>query len=263
MRTHDPVSIDRGAYDAAVSSPPLALVTGGAVRVGRGIVSGLVDAGYRVWIHCHRSIDEAQTLADQHGDAVIGIHGADLSQPDARAALARAVGPRLDLLVNNAASFERGPFESRTDDDLRRVLELNLVAPLSLVRACLPALRASPSGNVVNIVDLGARNPWAGYLDHSISKAALEAATRGLAAELAPLRVNAVAPGTVDWPADGRAAPDSEARQRLLARIPRGRIGTPDDVAQAVCFLAGASHISGHTLVVDGGSSAALGGTHA
>lgn len=246
-----------------MSERPLALVTGGAVRVGRSIVLALIESGYRVWVHCHHSQPEADVLAAEHPDAIEGVHAADLLEPGARARLAAAVGPRLDLLINNAASFERGAFMDRTDDDLRRVLELNLVAPLSLLRACMPALRAAPEASVVNIVDLGARNPWAGLLDHSIAKSALETATRGLAAELAPLRVNAVAPGTVAWPSDGRAPEGSQARARLLSRIPRGQIGRPEDVAQAVCFLARASHVSGHTLVVDGGSTAALGGAHA
>lgn len=242
---------------------PLALVTGGAVRVGRGIVLALIESGYRVWVHCHASQAEAEALAEQYPDGVAGVHSADLLDADARANLASVVGPRLDLLVNSAASFERGAFADRNDEDLRRVLELNLVAPLSLIRACLPALRSAPAASVVNIVDLGARNPWAGLLDHSVAKSGLETATRGLAAELAPLRVNAVAPGTVAWPADGRAPEGSQARARLLSRIPRGQIGSPQDVAQAVCFLARASHVSGHTLVVDGGSTAALGGAHA
>ena len=245
-----------------MSQSPLALVTGGAVRVGRGIVLGLIESGYRVWVHCHDSLAEADELAAKHPEGIAGVHPADLLDPEARARLASRIGPRLDLLVNNAASFERGAFVDRDDDDLRRVLELNLVAPLSVLRSCVPALRNAPAASVVNIVDLGARNPWAGQLDHCIAKSALETATRGLANELAPLRVNAVAPGTVAWPADGRAPEDSEARARLLSRIPRGQIGSPKDVAQAVCFLARASHVSGHTLVVDGGSTAALGGAH-
>ena len=239
---------------------PTALVTGGAVRVGRAIVLALIDAGHRVWVHAHSSVREAEALAAAHPEGVAGVLIGDLTDPGARAEVAAATGERLDLLVNSAASYEKGAFERRNDDDLRRVLELNLVAPLSLTRACLPALRAA-GGSVVNLVDLGARDPWIGYLDHCVSKAALEAATRALAAELAPLRVNAVAPGTVSWPADGRGGPDAEAR--LLAKIPRGQLGTPEDVAEAVCFLARSRHISGHTLVVDGGATAALGGFHA
>lgn len=241
---------------------PTALVTGGAVRVGRAIVLALLEAGYRVYVHCHTSLEEARALHAAHPERVAGVVQADLCDPHARSLVADSVGDRLDLLVNSAASYETGDFAERDDDDLRRVLELNLVAPLSLVRRCLPALRAA-EGSVINIVDLGGRHPWLGYLDHCVSKAALETATRALAAELAPLRVNAVAPGTVSWPADDRAGPDSEARARLRAKVPRGQIGRPADVAQAVCFLASAPHVSGHTLVVDGGSLAGLGGSHA
>ena len=241
---------------------PTALVTGGAVRVGRAIVLALLEAGYRVYVHCNTSLDEARALQAAHPDGVVDVLQADLADADARSRLAASVGARLDLLVNSAASYEKGGFAERTDDDLRRVLELNLVAPLALIRQCLPALRAA-EGSVVNIVDLGGRHPWRGYLDHCVSKAALETATRALAAELAPLRVNAVAPGTVSWPANGRANPDSEARARLQAKVPRGQIGSPDDVAEAVRFLASAPHVSGHTLVVDGGSLAGLGGSHA
>lgn len=241
---------------------PTALVTGGAVRVGRAIVLALLEAGYRVHVHCNTSLDEARALQAEHPGGVASVLQADLCDPSARARLAAGVGERLDLLVNSAASYERGDFAGRCDDDLRRVLEVNLVAPLSLVRHCLPALRAA-EGSVINIVDLGGRHPWAGYLDHCVSKAALETATRALAVELAPLRVNAVAPGTVSWPADDRAGPGSQARARLLAKVPRGRIGSPHDVADAVRFLASAPHISGHTLVVDGGSLAGVGGSHA
>ncbi len=239
----------------------MALVTGGAVRVGRAITLALIDAGYRVWLHFHRSAAPAQALAAEHPDGIAGLVAGDLTRSSARAELADAVGPRLDLLVNNAASYERGAFESRADDDLRRVLELNLIAPLSLIRSCLPALRAG-GGNVVQILDVAAMHPWPGYLDHCISKAGLRTATEGLAVELAPLRVNAVAPGTVAWPADGRAGPQSPAGARVVAKIPRGQIGTPEDVAEAVCFLARSRHITGHTLVVDGGRLAGIAGDH-
>lgn len=239
------------------ASAPIALVTGGAVRVGRAIVEGLIDAGYRVWVHCHRSVESANELSALHPTGVLGVVQCDLRASEARVELAARCGPRLDLLVNSAASYAHGPFEQRSDEQLREVLELNLVAPLSLTRACLASLRAA-GGNVVNIVDLGALNPWAGYVDHCVSKAGLRAATSALASELAPLRVNAVAPGTVQWPADDRA--QGAEGDRLLAAIPRGQIGSPADVASAVCFLARAAHVSGHTLVIDGGTTAALGG---
>jgi pteridine reductase len=246
--------------DADTAERPVALVTGGAIRVGAAITSGLLRAGFRVWVHYHGSAAAAQRLAKEHA-GVVGPIGADLTQPAARRQLCDAVtdpkGPakgRLDLLVNNAASFERGRLEERTDDDLRRVLELNLVAPVSLTRSLAPALRAADTGGVViNVLDLSALRPWPGRLDHSISKAGLAAATRGLAAELAPLRVNAVAPGTV-LPPEGQEADPS--------RIPRKTIGSPQDVAQAVLFLAAAPHVSGEVLVLDGGETASWRGPY-
>lgn len=245
---------------------PVALVTGSAVRVGRTIVSHLAQLGYRVWIHYRSSEAPAQQLAQELGDSVLGTIGADLAQPSARARLAAEVsdaagpgGGRLDLLVNNAASYESGPFDERSDDDFARVLETNLIGPVSLVRGLLAALRTS-QGSVVNISDLGAQYPWRGYLDHNISKAGLDMATRGLALELAPdIRVNTVSPGTVIWPDDEQHAPGGELRKTILDAIPMGRIQDPQDIVQAVAFLARAPNITGQILAVDGGRSNNLG----
>src|SRR5688572_16958148 len=116
----------------------VAIVTGGAVRVGAGIVRTLAQHGWRVWIHHHQS--PADDLAAELGDAVLGFVRADLAIASERTQLCRAITGRVDLLVNNAASFERGAFVSRTDADLERVLATNLVAPLSLARTLAPAL---------------------------------------------------------------------------------------------------------------------------
>ena len=266
-------------YPVVVMQPPgetgaVALVTGGAVRVGRGIVEALARAGWRVWIHHHRSASAADEL--QHALAtdaaaagrpcpVLGCVRSDLADEREREALCERVlatdGPaagRLDLLVNSAASFERGPVLARTDEDLRRVLELVLVAPISLARRLAPAL-AQHGGSIVNIVDVLGVHPVLGYLDHAVAKAGLAMATRALAIELAPVRVNAVVPGTVDWPTDPRYAEGSRLRDAVLSRIPLRRIGAPQDVGEAVVFLAGAPFVSGTSLVVDGGRLAALG----
>ena len=249
----------------------VALVTGAAVRVGRAIAAELARAGWRVWLHHFRSASQAQSLADAleaiRQDTVLGSPRADLADERSRADLCDEIlapsgpaGGRLDLLINNAASFERGPFLQRTDADLRRVLEVNLVAPLSLARRLAPTLERH-RGSIINIVDQGAHHPWRGRIDHSLAKAALDNATRGLAAELAPIRVNAISPGTVMWPDDADHAPGSATREHLLRRIPLHREGTPEDVARAVTFLADSPYIDGATLVVDGGRIAGLAGT--
>ncbi|WAS92875.1 SDR family oxidoreductase [Nannocystis punicea] len=248
-------------------SAPIALVTGGAVRVGRAITTALAGAGYRVWLHYYRSEAAARELATALGAGCVGTIQADLAAEAARASLAKQVvdasgpaGGRLDLLVNSAASFERGEFTARGDDDLRRVLEVNLVAPVSLTRALVPALVAA-RGSVVNILDVAALQPWRGYLDHCTAKAGLLMATKALAVELAPaVRVNGVAPGTVAWPEeDPRFAEGSEIRARILRAIPLRRIGTPEDVAETVLFLARSSFVSGQVIAVDGGRLAAGG----
>ena len=249
------------------SNAPVALVTGGAVRVGRATCLALAAAGYRVWLHYHRSADAAAEVARALGDACLGPACFDLADEHARARLCRQVcdpvGPaagRLDLLVNNAAGFERGPFTERSDADLRRVLEVNLIAPISLARGLAAALAAA-QGSVVNILDVAGYQPWRGYLDHCTAKAGLAMATKALALELAPaVRVNGVAPGTVAWPADDeRFAEGSPVRAAVLRAIPLGKIGSPDDIARTVVFLAGSPFISGQTIAVDGGRLAAGG----
>jgi pteridine reductase len=248
-----------------VGHMPVALVTGGGVRVGRAIALALADAGYRVWIHYHRSADAAAEVVGLLAERCVGALQADLADEGQRAALCRRIvdpagraGGRIDLLVNNAASFERGAFAGRSDADLRRVLEVNLVAPLSLARGLVEGLQRA-EGSIVNILDVAAYLGWRGYVDHCTAKAGLQAATRALAVELAPVRVNGVAPGTVAWPEEERFGEGSEVRGRIVRAIPLKRIGCPEDVAGAVLFLARSGFINGHVVVVDGGRMAAGG----
>lgn len=249
-----------------VNHMPVALVTGGGVRVGRAIALALADAGYRVWIHYHRSAEAAAEVVGLLAERCVGAIQADLGDEGQRAALCRRIvdpagpaGGRIDLLVNNAASFERGEFTGRSDADLRRVLEVNLVAPLSLARGLADGL-ARAEGAIVNILDVAAYQGWRGYVDHCTAKAGLEMATRALAVELAPaVRVNGVAPGTVAWPEEERYGEGSEVRGRIVRAIPLKRIGCPEDVAGAVLFLARSGFINGHVVVVDGGRMAAGG----
>lgn len=258
----------RPRYPAGpMPTAPIALVTGGAIRIGRAISVALAAAGYRVWLHYHRSEAPAAALARELGPAALGPLRCDLADELARADLCRQIldpagpaGGRLDLLVNNAASFERGALSKRSDADLRRVLEVNLVAPVALARTLAPALRAA-QGCVVNLIDVAGYQPWRGYLDHCTAKAGLAMATRALALELAPeVRVNGVAPGTVAWPEDDeRFAEGSPGRASILRAIPLGRIGEPADIARTTVFLAQSSFISGQTIVVDGGRLAAGG----
>jgi pteridine reductase len=224
-------------------SRPVALVTGAGVRVGRAIARHLAKHGYAVAGHY-------RTHAPRGLDAAFQ---ADLALPDGPATLAAALRRRyrrLDLLVNSAAGFEERPIEAIDAAAFDEQMSLNARAPLLLTRALLPLLRRS-GGSVVNVVDVGGGLvPWRRFAAYAASKAALARITECLALELAPkVRVNAVLPGAVLWPADWPAAKIREH----TGKIPLLRAGTPEDVAAAVRFLAEAPFVTGALLPVDGG----------
>jgi len=160
---------------------------------------------------------------------------------------------RLDLLVNNASTFfalEVGAIEPSHWEEL---VGSNLRAPLFIAQQAAPEL-AKHEGSIVNIVDIHAERPLKGYPVYSVAKAGLAALTRALALELAPrVRVNGVSPGAIAWPDDGQF--DPAERSRILATTPLGRVGSPEDIAQAVHFLACAPYITGQIIAVDGGRS--------
>jgi pteridine reductase len=232
----------------------VALVTGGAIRVGRTISMTLLEAGYDLAVHYRSSRDEAeelQALARDLGRECAAFR-ADLAEPAETEALIRSVAEvfgRLDLLVNSAASFDSRPLTEVDDEVWDKVMALNARAPHLLVRAAAPLLAAS-RGAVVNIVDLSAFQAWTEHPVHAVSKAALAHLTRVQARALAPeVRVNAVAPGAVLPP----EAYSPERWKVLAERTPLRRLGTPEDVAQAVLFLARAGFVTGQVLAVDGG----------
>jgi len=235
----------------------VALVTGGAVRVGLEIARALADAGADVAIGYRRSAAEARAAVrdlEARGVRAAALR-ADVARPrEARALVTAAVKRlgRLDILVNNAALFFRTPVLTTTIVQFDRLLAVNLRAPFFLSQAAARAM-GRRGGRIINIADVGAVRAWAGYVPYGISKAGVLMLTRGLAAALAPrIQVNAVAPGVVLLP---EGFPRASGR-RLTARIPMGRHGRPADVAQAVRFFATCSdYITGQVLFVDGGMS--------
>lgn len=237
---------------------PTALVTGGGIRIGRAIVLALGRAGYDVVVHANRSVSEAEGVVRQL--ATLGRQGrveqADLAAPDGPAHLAARI-ERLDLLVNNAAAYEHADFRTIAPAQLERMLAVNVRAPFLLTQALLPLLEASGQGAVVNVTDMAvsrAYSPSHHFAHYLASKGALEQLTRALALELGPkVRVNAVAPGPVAIAAETTP----EQRADMLARLPLGREGSPDDVAEAVVYLAKASYVTGQTIRVCGGLSIA------
>ncbi len=236
----------------------VALVTGAARRVGAAVATALARRGAQVGLHYHRSSSAAHALAaalQASGACVLPLQ-ADLCAADAIprlvADLTRGLGPAT-LLVNSAAVYEPLPLEALDAAAWDRSLALNLRAPALLLRALLPGMRAAGGGAVVNLGDLSALQAWPGRAQHAASKAGLVALTRSLASELHPaVRVNALLPGLV-LPAAGE---DPTRWAELVARVPQGRSATPDEVAEAVCFLLETPALSGWVLPLDGGRSA-------
>ena len=233
---------------------PVALVTGGGVRVGRAIALGLVESGYDLVVSYNSSgtgAAEVATAASRLGRRVHPVQ-AEMSREEDVVRLARSVADRfgrLDLLVNSASSFVANDLLAVTAEEWDAVMAVNLRAPFLLVRETAALLRAA-RGSIVNIVDLSALQPWTSHPHHSVSKAGLLHLTKVMARALAPdVRANAVAPGHV-LPPEYFSEADIERDRR---RVPLGRIGTPDDVVGAVRFLAGADYITGEVIVVDGG----------
>jgi pteridine reductase len=239
----------------------VALVTGGARRVGRAVALALAEEGMDVAITYRSSVREAREVAariEGLGRRCLLIR-VDLARPGAadhvRDALARRFD-RLYALVNNAAVFAPTPLADLTAAQLHRQFAVNAWAPLLLASRLAPLLRAAgrrgDPARVVNFVDahvLG--QPMRRHLAYGASKAALVQITRMLAAELAPaVTVNALAPGVIAW-AEGWSA---RRRREYLRRVPLGRAGTPADAAAAVLFLVrDASYCTGQVLALDGG----------
>lgn len=245
------------AVAASSSTGRVALVTGGARRVGAAIVRRLHAEGFRVAIHCRGSRAEADALAAAlnavraDSAAVLVADLADAAALPRLAQAAQARWGRLDALVNNASSYRRTPLGTITEADFDDLVASNFKAPLLLTQACTPLL--GDGGAIVNIVDTLARHARPGFAPYTAAKAALWSLTETLAVELAPrLRVNAVAPGHILWAETTQLSAEQQAGE--LAGVPLGRLGEPDEIAHAVAFLLApeSAYLNGVVLPVDG-----------
>lgn len=237
----------------------VAIVTGGARRIGAGISEMLHQRGLRVLVHCRSSGTDADALAERMNAVRTGSAAVVAADFEDDAAPRRVVDAaldrfgRVDVLVNNASAFYPTPLATASHTDWTALIDSNQRAPFWLSLAAAEAM-AEPGGAIVNLVDIHGLVPLKGHAIYSQAKAGLVMQTRALAKDLAPrVRVNAVAPGSILWP-EGAAAQSEEAMEDILERVPLARQGRPEDIAGAVGFLAlDAPYVTGQILAVDGG----------
>lgn len=230
----------------------VALITGGA-RIGQAVAQALAARGCDLAMTYRSSRDAAEAAANSARATgvralVIRADATDEAQVSAAVQATASQLGRLDILVNSAANFVQKEFARTTEKEWSESLDTNLKAPFFCSQAAAPLLKKT-NGCIINFADVGGILGWTGYIPHSISKAGVIMLTKCLAKELAPeVRVNAIAPGTITLPDD---APELEAN--FIKQAPLKRGGRPDDIIDAVVYLATAKFVTGHTLVIDGG----------
>ena len=241
---------------------PLAVVTGGAHRLGRAFALTLAYEGYAVLVHYHRSSQlAAKTITEIKSFGVPAFSmQADLTQAEHVNALFTLVDSLLSrpetqlsclaVLINSAAVMPRGNAQALSVEDWDMALDLNLRAPFLCAQQA--SLRMERGGLIVNVSDIGAEKAWSRFPSYTVSKSALESLTKVLARSFAPaVRVNAIAPGLV-LPSENVS---DEEWDRLVSRLPLKRTATTEEVASALEFLLKNEYVTGQTIVVDGGYS--------
>jgi pteridine reductase len=235
-----------------------ALITGAGKRIGRGIAEGLLEEGYHVVLHAHSSYSELEKFRLSHPrrQQIIAIIDANLAEERGQEALLKKAIDSLsflDLVVHNASAFAPKDYAAIDRYEFREMLAVNLEAPFFITQGLISLLQKATSPSVINIIDAMWERPTPKYSHYAVSKAGLAILTRALASELAPkIRVNAVAPGAILF----QPFHDQETRNRTLERIPRKRLGTVHEIADAVIYLhEKAQYAAGEILVIDGGRS--------
>ena len=234
-----------------------AIVTGSSTGIGAGIARHLAGAGMHVVVNSSSSVEAGRAVAESLPTESVYVQADVGDKAQGRALIDTALERfgRLDMLVNNAAwtqAVEHSNLEGLTDEILQRTFQVNVFGTWWLTQAAMPHLKESPDGNVVMITSLAGLRPFGSSIAYSMSKAALHQLTCVLAKACGPVRVNAIAPGMIETPwTDKHAA----ARAAIGERTPLQRVGTPDDIAEAVMALATCRYTTGVILPVDGGMS--------
>ena len=235
----------------------VAIVTGSSSGIGEATARRLSELGARVVVNSSSSIEAGNAVAQALPTEAMYVQADISDQAQGRELIARTIERfgRLDILVNNAGWTTRvahADLDALSDDIFRKTFEVNVFGTWWLTKEAMPHLRESPDGNVVTITSIAGSRPIGSSIAYAMSKAALNHMTALLAKACGPVRVNAVAPGLVATPWTSRW---EDQHASIAATTPLHRSATPDDCAEAVIGLIRNSYITGHVMVVDGGTT--------
>ncbi len=237
----------------------IALVTGGAKRLGKTIVHALAERGCQLVVHYHTSQIEAEETLNElrtSGHEAMVLQGDITKEADVENMIEQAVERfgRIDVLVNNAAVFYRTPIDTVTFDDWEQIINVNLTGTFLCAHKIGLRMREWGWGHIINIADVAGQRPWADYIPYSVSKACVLTFSQGLAMELAPkVMVNAVVPGPMLF----QDYTPKKVQQREIEKTLVKHAGTPEEVAKLVVFVAESDFSTGSVFSVDGGRSLA------
>ncbi len=231
------------------------MITGGSGGIGAALVRRFVSAGDRVYFTWNKSGEAAAELERETGAAAVRADGTSPEETGAAAERILQEAGQIDVLICNAGVSLNRMLMDTTDEEYRRVMDTNVYGVFNTIRAVLPHMFWRRTGAIVTVSSIWGETGGSCEAVYSASKAAVIGMTRALAREVAPagIRVNCIAPGMIDTPMNDCYS--EQEKREISEEIPLGRMGTPEEVAEAAFFLAGnqASYLTGQVMGVNGG----------